>query len=120
MRRRGLTLIEVIAATVLLASLTVAVVSVLQDANQIIAARAEMPELVPLAKLADALVEAPGEFGVELDGLKIEDVVAIDSVELGTVRLHVVSRDSTHAWIAIEAGQAVVCRYVEIDPEPQE
>jgi hypothetical protein len=114
MTRRGLTIIEVVAATVLLTSLAIAVVPVIRDAQGVIDSAADVPDLLTLSELADEISEDPKAFHLEPAlGVQTE----FESVLAGHVRVRTVVCESDHAWILVDANGAKVCRYVRLESE---
>lgn len=129
-RMRGLTLIEVLAATVLLAVLAAAVVPMLRYATD--AARQQGPiDLAQLSRAADAIIADPEQFGIDaLDDVS-ETQITWPSGDGGrgstlVVRLMASVDVADHAWLVFSwdsgtdnSGTECVFRWVEISAEDE-
>jgi hypothetical protein len=109
MTRRALTIIEVMAATVLLAALAVAVVPVLRDARAQVEARESRLEIFELGLIADRLVDEPEALGVPQDW---PDQVTPRSVIINVAGTAISVRRVRACWIIFEHAGTSVARYV--------
>jgi hypothetical protein len=124
-RRRALTLVEVLAATVLLAILTGTCVPFIERAARDLAEPHGVVPIDELGALADAVVADPEAFG-------IEDIRTVDRFELAwpeapgrpAVGITMLTQETpaggerteepTHAWLTFTSGEAIVFRWIEI------
>jgi prepilin-type N-terminal cleavage/methylation domain-containing protein len=114
MTRRGLTLIEVVAATVLLSLLAVAVVPVLRDARAQAEARGPRLDVFELGLLADRLVDDPESMGVAKDWAEqISSARQALQADGTAITVHRERAD----WIVFERGSTSVARFVPLEEE---
>ena len=111
---RGLTLVEVLAATVLLAILAATCMPLLQRAMRALQTTKPPFELLELAQFADSLLADPSAFGVEAPS-QLAELQALwpehPDRSLITVRqLSASDPESDHAWLAFSCGGRAVCR----------
>jgi len=125
--RRGLTLLEVVAAAALLAVIAAACLPMLREARRWAESTSEPHRFDDLAMFADAVLVRP-----ESVGLTAEDLVKADlSIELdggafvpllSTVTVRLVTTDAEEvrrAWLVFESGKDAVLRPVELPEEPR-
>jgi prepilin-type N-terminal cleavage/methylation domain-containing protein len=117
MTRRGLTLIEVVAATVLLVSLSVAAVTVIRDSRRVIEAAPDPPELLELAILADQIAARPASYGLDPATAKAGDIVFVTH-DGGHIVVAIAAREVDHAWIRVEQDGVAIFRYVRVGVPP--
>jgi prepilin-type N-terminal cleavage/methylation domain-containing protein len=125
---RGLTLLEVLIATALLAILAVASVPVIARAMTLLNADS-IPgtiQVADLAAVADAFIAKPADFGLGEQPLHEIDVAQIDwpedsSIESGpaiTIRALRCADgpECDHLWLVFECERLAVCRWVFVPP----
>ncbi len=114
--RRGLTLLEVLAATVLLAVLAGACVPILRHAARAMNTPSASSDLRELAALADAFVEGPGEFGIAPDSMPLEfELDWPESPDRVPVRVRILTADAPDAedlWLAFATDEWFVLRWM--------
>ena len=122
--RRGQTLIEVLAATVLLAILAATCMPLLQRAMRALQTTKPPFELLELAQFADSLVADPSAFGVEapsqLAELQLPWPEHHDRPLITVRRLSTSDPESDHAWLTFSCGGGAVYRWVPLEREPEE
>jgi hypothetical protein len=107
MTRRALSLIEVVAATVLLSLLAIAVVPLLRDARAQVETRESDHEIFELGLIADQMVEEPESIGVPQDWA---DQVARVSGKINVAGMAIdVRREGK--WIIFEYAESSVARF---------
>ena len=121
---RGLTLVEVLAATVLLAILAATCMPLLQRAMRALETIKQPFELLELAQFADSLLADPSAFGVEapsqLAELQLSWPEQPDRSLITVRRLSASDPESDHAWLTFSCGGRAVYRWVPLEPEPEE
>ncbi len=122
--RRGLTLVEVLTATVLMAILVAACVPILRQATGALGAPRRLLAIRPLATLADQFVAEPSAFG--LDSAVVERSFEIQWPEVVAERPSVLVRHLEHddpavghGWLVFTCEGACVVRWLP-PPEPGE
>ncbi len=115
--RRGMTLLEVLAATVLLAVLAGACVPILRHAARALNTAPASFDLRELAVLADAFVEGPSEFGVARDSIPSEfELNWPESPERDPVTVRIVTPDAPNAedlWLTFATHEWFVLRWMK-------
>jgi prepilin-type N-terminal cleavage/methylation domain-containing protein len=125
MSRRGLTLIEVLAATILLAAMSAVCIGLVREAR--LATEAEVPQtdshqLVYLHRLAEQVAVDPSAFGIEVEaltGTEITDELDFDDLRgdlHGPVSYRLLYPDEPetgHAWVVLSVDGAQVVVPVE-------
>ena len=122
-RARGLSLIEVVLATAMLGLLAAAVVPLLRTAGERGTTQDRGFELLELSRFADAVLNAPGDFGLsteqeawsECTELSWPDAPDRESVTL-TVRD---APDSERRWLVFSCGEWSTARLVYL-PAPED
>ena len=123
MTRRGLSLLEVMLAAALLALITATCLPAVVRAAAALDTGDAEPTVsrAELARLADALIEAPAAFGLET--LPTSDVFEVAWPEapgrpLVSARRHRAAStiDDGRAWLVLTCGDATVCRWL---PPPE-
>jgi prepilin-type N-terminal cleavage/methylation domain-containing protein len=124
MSRRGLTLLEVLAATVLLAILAGACVPVLQRALPALRPPQRQFELLDLARVADSVVAEPSAFGVdavfEANELRMGWPDHTDRPAITVRLLAADDSDDEHGWLVFSSGGWTVHRWMELDIDRRE
>jgi prepilin-type N-terminal cleavage/methylation domain-containing protein len=119
MSRRGLTLLEVLAATVLLAILAGACVPVLQRALSALRPSQRQFELLELARVADSVVAEPSAFGVDAVSEASEQRMGWpDHTDRPVITVRLLAADdpdAEHGWLAFSSGGWTVHRWMELD-----
>ncbi len=122
--RRGLTLVEVLAATVLMAIVVAACVPILRQASQALGRPRPPLAIQPLASLADQFVAKPSAFGLESaiseQSFEIQWPEAV--LDRPSVLVQRLERDdpaNSHAWLVFSCGDASVVRWLPRS-EPEE
>jgi prepilin-type N-terminal cleavage/methylation domain-containing protein len=121
MRRRGLTLIEVVAATVLLSLLAAASLPLLRRAREAVAADESVAtRFGELARFADNALADPGGSGLR-EALDNPAAAPIELTGFGhgsvtVARLEPVDALLEHAWVAFRTGEFEVHRWI---PRPK-
>lgn len=130
MRRRGLTLIEVLASTALLTLIAVACVPLLGQALKSLDQESESQD-IDLAKIADELLANPAKFGLDADQLaelqeETELVLPPDlqladadsptpgHVEVTAMCLRAADPQTEHGWLVIRAAGQRAYRWLKI------
>ena len=125
--RRALTLVEVLAATVLLAMLAAACMPLLQRAMR--ALRAPPPpdapfELFELSQLADSFLADASAFGVESpseqDELQLPWPEHPQRPPVIVRRLTAQATEVDHTWLAFSSGKTFIFRWVPVDHDTEE
>ncbi|MCP3902961.1 MAG: prepilin-type N-terminal cleavage/methylation domain-containing protein [Planctomycetes bacterium] len=117
MTHRGLTLVEVLASTVLLVVIATVCLPTITAAREHLAAD---PDAVPV----DLLGAAADEFMAEPESHGVESLPELEQVEITTSSLgpivvtHVEGpMDSAHVWLRFSAGTTSVFRWVRLPEE---
>lgn len=123
--RRALTLVEVLAATVLLAMLAAACMPLLQRAMRGMGAPPEAPfNPVELAQLADSFLADPSAFGVESpseqDELQLPWPEHPQRPPVTVRRLTAQDAEADHTWLAFSCASWAIHRWVPVDHNGQE
>lgn len=119
MTRRAMTLVEVLAATVLLSALAVAAVGFMRDAARV-ARSTDDPhrDVFELARVADGAMKS--EALVRRLAVRDRFPAATLPVDGGPsvrlTRLDPASPDADHAWALFERHGCTVSRWVKLDP----
>lgn len=127
MIRRGLTLLEVVAATVLLTLVAAACLPLLVEGRRW-AEGLDSPNTVEeLVSVADDFINDSSAFGFEDasladPGFSTEIRSKSDAGDAGSIRVRLLTaEDSDHAWMLFEFGRHSVLRFVPLpEPEPTE
>lgn len=124
MTRRGLTLVEVLAATVLLAAMAAACMPLMQRAMRDLEGTPPQFDLHELSEVADALVATPGVFGVEdLTGVEQAQVAWPEDAGrpiIAITRLPAGEEKPDHAWLSVTCGGWQVYRWIPIEHDEEE
>lgn len=118
--RRAMTLLEVLAAVVLLGIMAVTLLPLLRE----VAAANDAPEsptIEPLIDLADAVVEDPESFGLK-DWPMEPATVSLsghDAISSVTVRALPALSMKGGGWLVIESGKVQLIRWVAMKVEEQ-
>lgn len=123
--RRALTLVEVLAATVLLAMLAAACMPLLQRAMRGLGAPPEAPfELFELSQLADSFIADAFNFGVESsseqDELHFPWPEHPQRPQVTVRRLTAQDAEADHTWLAFSSSKTFIFRWVPVDHDAQE
>ncbi|MCH8166197.1 MAG: type II secretion system protein [Planctomycetes bacterium] len=125
--RRALTLVEVLAATVLLAMLAATCMPLLQRAMRALdePSPPDAPfELVELSQLADSFLADASAFGVESpseqDELQLPWPEHTQRPPVIVRRLTAQDADADHTWLAFSSGKTFIFRWVPVDHNAQE
>lgn len=115
---RAMTLIEVLAAAVILAMLAGAVVPLLADARRTLEHDGVSLEILDLEEFADAFVGSPESFGIDnaLTELSRLDVPWPDHPDRPSVLVRLID-GGDHFWIVFECSRLAVSRWLD---KPQE
>ncbi len=115
--RRGMTLLEVLAATVLLAVLAGTCIPTLRHAARALSTPSASFDLYELAALADAFVEGPSEFGMAPDALPSEfELHWPELPDHDPVRVRIVTPDAPdteHLWLTFATDEWFVLRWMK-------
>lgn len=117
MNRRGLTLLEVIAATTLLTVVVAACLPMLAEARRWAESQQKTETLNELMRVADDFLADPAKYGINPDDLSKPGFVAeisTDSVadHLGIVSIQLLTAAyADHAWLRFDAVGRSVFRY---------
>jgi prepilin-type N-terminal cleavage/methylation domain-containing protein len=122
--RRALTLIEVLAATVLLATIAAACLPVIATAREhLISPKAPTISVDDLALIADELIADPASLGAtDLTAPEPFEFTLTDD-RVGTIavrRLDCADSEVRHAWVSFEAGGASVFRWIALPAQEPE
>ena len=116
---RGLTLVEVIAAVVLMATLAVAIVPMLQASASISGRATPAADLVRLGAFADQLFADPRTFGLTDEALAngpLDTLIPFPGgAPVRLTRLEPTRASSDHSWLSLESDGAAVVRWVYDD-----
>lgn len=124
--RRGITLLEVVAAAALLAVIAAACVPMLREARRWANRIAEPDRFDDLAAVADAIVADPKLFGLvetDLTTDGFETTVSPPELDPDAVRIRLLQSDdeaATHAWLVLDCNGDTLLRYVELPVEADE
>jgi prepilin-type N-terminal cleavage/methylation domain-containing protein len=125
MSRRGLTLIEVLTATVLLAAMSAVCIGLVREARLISEAealQADSQQLVYLHRLAEQVAVDPSAFGIDVESLTGTEITGefdIDDLRgdlHGPISYRVLYPDEPevdHAWLVLAVAGAQVVMPVE-------
>ena len=123
-RHHGLTLVEVLAATVLLAILAAACVLLLQRAMRALQPPDPGFEFLELAQLADLFIADPSTLGGEALPQEGEHQALWpehpDRPLITVHRLTANDPEAEYAWLVVSSGQWAVHRWVPNDREEEE
>ena len=120
--RSGLTLLEVLAALVLLTIVASTTLSLMRSATRSLEAKQSDVDAVALGELADRFLARPAEFG--LDGSVESGLLAWPDApgrEPASFRL-LRPQDAAathHGWLEVSAGGTRVFRWIRALPEPE-
>ena len=125
-QRRALTLIEVLAATVLLAILSSVCASLLRSAPVAVAHESgDMAaiDMLALERLADELI-TEDDFLARLTTDSSADIIigwpdrpARPPMRIRRVELGASGDEPTHAWVAFSCGELIVWRFIDLPEE---
>jgi len=119
MSRRGLTLLEVLAATVLLAILAGACVPMLRSALPALRPPQRQFELLELARVADSVVAEPSVFGVDAVSEAGEQRMGWPGhTDRPVITIRLLAADDSdpeHGWLVFSSGGWTVHRWMELD-----
>ncbi|MCH8151426.1 MAG: prepilin-type N-terminal cleavage/methylation domain-containing protein [Planctomycetes bacterium] len=125
--RRALTLVEVLAATVLLAMLAAACMPMLQRAMRALGAPPppDAPfELFELARLADSFLADPSTFSAkspsEHDELQLPWPEHPQRPLVTVRRLRAQDAEVDHTWLAFSSGKTFIFRWVPVHHDTEE
>lgn len=122
--RRGLTLVEVLAATVLLTVLAGACVPLMERAMRALDDPAAPIDRFELAVLADQFMDEPAAFGMERppqdETIFLTWPEQLDRPPVTVRRLRASDTDVDHAWIEFACGEAAVWRWIADEPQKPE
>ncbi len=123
-RRHGLTLVEVLASTVLLTLVAATCMPLLRQAMRGLREPATPFELLELVEFADAFVADPAAFGFDeiqpVDGeaqLESPWPQDPDRPAVAVRRLTVDDQDADHAWLTFTCDRWTVCRWKAVEPQ---
>ncbi len=124
MRRRGLTLLEVLAATVLLTLLASACLPLLRQAMSDLRPTDEPFALVELTQLAELFLADPSAFGVEslpsqLDEFHLPWPEQPDRSPVTVRRWRADAPPPDHAWVSFTSGEQRIFRWIAIKDEQE-
>ena len=124
MRRRGLTLLEVLASTVLLTMLAWACVPLLRQAMNDLRQMNEPFSLLELTQLAEVFLADPSAFGVEsppseLDELHLPWPEHPDRLPVIVHRLSAGVEPLDHAWLSFRSEGQRIFRWIAIEDEQE-
>ena len=122
--RRALTLVEVLAATVLLAMLAAACMPLLQRAMRGLDEPDAPFNPLELSQLADSFLGDPSAFSVESpseqDALQLPWPEHPEHPLVIVRRLTARDADADHTWLAFSSGKTFIFRWVPVDHDAQE
>ena len=123
-RHKGLTLLEVLAATVLLSMIAAACVPLLQQAMRHLHTPIESISIFDLAELADAFVADPAQFNVE-SIQSMDDELPLpwpNFTDRPGILVHPMMADDpavNHTWLRFSCADRSVYRWITVDPEQE-
>lgn len=121
---RGLTLVEILAATVLMAIVAGVCVPLLRQATRALDDRAAPFEMTELGQVADAVLADATAFGV--DSASLDAGTSIEWPEhpqLPPITAYGLSCDDpaiAHRWLVFSSGGWVVYRWMEIEAQEED
>ena len=120
MRRRGLTLLEVLASTVLLTMLASACLPLLQKAMSDLRQTDEPFALVELTQFAELFLADPLAFGIESlpsesDELQVPGLAQPDRSPVTVRRLSADAPPHDHAWVSFSCEGQRVFRWLAVE-----
>lgn len=124
--RRGLTLIEVLAATAILAMIAAACIPTLRAALATMNEDDPALDLHDLSNLADQIVGAPEDFGLDSSDIVHTEVAWPEHPERPPVvvtALNAPSDDDAppdHRWLIFTSDGCTVARWMAVEAEPEE
>ena len=124
MSRRGLTLLEVLAAAVLLAVVAGTCVPLLRNALPALRAPDHQFELFELARVADSIIAEPAAFGIEAwpeigdqwitwPDVPDRPVITVRLIRVGEPQVN-------HGWLAFSSGDWTIHRWIALDVDEGE
>jgi hypothetical protein len=125
MSRRGLTFVEILAATVLLSLLVAACLPVLTESMAALGRETLLPDTVGLARVADRFLSDPAAFDVkdfsprETESLEIVIPEDLREPNLEVVHVKVLgleSHDVEHCWLIFGSEALAVARWMKLPP----
>lgn len=125
-KERGLTLVEVLCASVLLATLASACVPMLTSSLRRLHEPASSFQIEELAEAADLAMTEPDLFGVDgVDALVGQEIAWPDAVtDRPPIRVELIESASTeqpdHAWIVFSCAKHSVYRWMAIESDDEE
>lgn len=122
--RRGLTLLEVLFASALLALLAAAVTPLLLNVRQSLEVQPSPPLHGALQELADTFFSDPAVFGIDdmhhLDRIELTWAETPQREPITVRRLAAQDEPTSHVWFAFESGDSFVLRRVAAAQEKDE
>jgi len=118
---RGLTLLETLAATVLLTALAVAVLPVMTTAQAQLGVSRLSPDLFPLSGVADTAISHPEIVGLDAEWAQrvLQLPVRFHTETTDDVEARIVSRGVGHAWVEFRSGDLRLVRWLPVAEEDQ-
>jgi hypothetical protein len=136
MTRRGLTLLEVVAATALLTIIPAACLPLLGEARRWAESTSGDDRFDALVQVADEVVVDPEAYGIDDDAMQTEgfsqEIVPIrdDGLVLGSVSVELFTSNTlgntdsgnheNHGWLVFRLGSATTIRYIDLPDPPVE
>lgn len=126
MHRRGLTLLEVLAAAVLLTVLATTCMPLLRKAMRDLREPEESVAIFDLAQFADDFVADPSAFDAEsitpvAEAIQVPWLEHPDRPAVRVLRLNAIGSDTDHAWLRFACGNRTVVRWIAVEVDrPQE
>ena len=119
-RHRALTLLELLAALVLLTILVGACVPLIQRAMRALETTEPEFELLELARFADAFIDDPSDFSLQdIPGQERLELAWPQHLQRPPITLHRVTPDQPEGgWIAFSCGGWTVHRWASGDEDP--
>lgn len=137
MTRRGLTLLEVVAATVLLTIIAAACLPLLAEARRWADSTKSANQIGALMRTADEVIADPIAFGIEAEAMhtkgfsQVIDPVQEDDPALGPISIELLASNNAprdtdsgdhpkYGWLVFKLDSATIIRYIDLPDPPEE
>ncbi len=123
--RRGLTLVEVLCASVLLAVLASACVPMLTGSLRKLHEPASTFQIEELGEAADLAMNAPEMFGADrIDDLAGQEIAWPDATDRAPIRIELIesanAEQPNHAWLVFSCAEQAVYRWMKVESDAEE
>lgn len=124
-RERGLTLVEVLCASVLLAVLASACVPMLTSSLRRLHQPPSTFQIEELAEAADLAMNEPEMFGADrIDDLTGQEIAWPDATDRAPIRVELIESASAeqpeHGWLVFSCAEQAVYRWIKVEADAEE